>query len=183
MLNGTHEIFKPIPGYEGLYQVSSFGYVSNHRKILKTYQINSGYECLKLQKNGNVKSVLLHRVVAEAFVPNPDNKLEVNHIDGNKANCSASNLEWTTRSENLIHARDAGLKPYNDPTKGLKIGKGSKYHNVTWDKSREKWIGSVRHEKKTWHQKRFDSEEEAALHVNWILDQLGLVDRPKNTVS
>ena len=59
----------------------------------------------------------------------------------------------------------------------------SKYHNVTYDKNRNKWIGQVRHNNKNWHMKRFDTEVEAALHVNWILDTLNLTDRPKNIIT
>lgn len=179
MLNETT---KPILGYEGIYWVSSDGYVTNGRIKLKTYTINSGYECLKLQKDGNVKSVLLHRLVAEAFIPNPEGKPEVNHDNGDKGNCTMSNLEWMTSSENKIHALKTGLKVYNVPTLGVNKGTTSTYHNVTWDKSRKRWLGSVRHEKKTHHQKRFATEQEAALHVNWILDTLGLHDRPRNVV-
>ena len=183
MLNVQNEILLDIPGYEGIYQVSNLGYITNGAKALKTYRINSGYECLKLQKNGVIKSVLLHRVVAELFCSNPDGKPEVNHIDGNKSNCSASNLEWVTPSENKKHALATGLKIYNLPSKGKKIGKLSKYFNVTWDKTREKWVGCVRVNKKNHFAKRFNSEEEAALHVNWILDALGLNDRPRNVLN
>jgi hypothetical protein len=182
VLNGTHEILVDIPGYENLYQVSNLGYVTNGRKVLKTYRINSGYECLKLHKEGNVRSFLLHRLVAENFCSNPHNKPEVNHIDGNKANCAALNLEWMTSSENKQHAIATGLKVYNMPSKGKKLSNKSKYHNVVWDSSRSKWVGVVRHEKKNHYQKRFDTEEQAALHVNWILDTLGLNDRPRNHV-
>ena len=58
----------------------------------------------------------------------------------------------------------------------------SKYHNVTYDKNRNKWVGQIRHEKKNWYMKRFNTEVEAALHVNWIIDKLELTDRPKNVI-
>ncbi|WP_202980718.1 HNH endonuclease [Alteromonas sp. RKMC-009] len=172
----------PIPGYENLYEVSSLGRVSNYRKIMKTYSINSGYQAVKLSKDGKKKSFLVHRLIATAFVPNPENKPVVNHIDGNKLNNAASNLEWVTTAENLQHARDTGLKTYNNPSTGLKLGTKSKYRNVTWDKSKNKWQAVVRHNGKNHFLKRFDSEEDAALHVNWILDQLQLHDRPRNIV-
>ncbi len=182
VLNEEQEVFLPVKGFENLYQISNLGRVTNSRKILKTYQINNGYECLKLVKDGVRYSYLLHRLVAEHFIPNQFNKPEVNHIDGNKSNNKVSNLEWNTVSENRLHALKTGLKVYNEPSKGIKIGKGSKYFNVTWDKARNKWVGSVRHESKTHFQKRFESEEDAARHVNWIIDTLGLTDRPKNIV-
>ena len=173
---------KEIPGYEGIYWVSPDGKICNSRKWLKTYQINSGYTAIKLRNAiGIVKSFLLHRLVAQVFVPNPELKPFVNHIDGVKTNCSVGNLEWVTNSENILHARNTGLNPYNNPTAGLKIGKGSKYRNVSYDIQRKKWIASIRHEGKNLNMKRFDSEEDAAEHVNWIIDHHGL-DRPKNII-
>jgi hypothetical protein len=172
----------PIPGYENLYEVSSLGRISNYRKVMKTYKINSGYEAVKLYKNGDKESFLLHRLIATSFIPNPTNKPIVNHIDGDKENNHVSNLEWCTNSENILHARATGLNPYNNPTTGKKLGKSSKFRNVTWDKSRNKWSACVRHENKTYFNKRFICEKEAALHVNWIIDELGLTDRVKNIV-
>ena len=172
----------PVKGYENLYEVSNLGRVSNYRKVLKTYTLNSGYLAMKLVKDGGRKSVLLHRLVAEHFIPNPENKLEVNHINGDKTDNRVENLEWVTSSENKKHALNTGLKEYNIPTKGQKLGNSSQYHNVTWDKARSKWKAHIRHENKNWFPKRFDTELEAARHVNWILDELGLTDRPRNPV-
>lgn len=183
VLNVEDEILADVPGYEGIYKVSTKGYITNGRKRMKTYKINSGYEALKLVSVHGRESVLLHRVVAGTFLPNPDNKPEVNHKNGDKSDCSLGNLEWATSSENKRHARHTGLSAYNTPTLGTNKGKTSRYHNVTWDRLREKWIGCVRHNKRTYHQKRFASEEDAALHVNWILDELGLNDRPRNIIN
>jgi len=183
VLNSTPEIGKPIPGFEDLYEVSNHGRVSNFRKILKTYKINSGYLALKLQKDGKVKSVLLHRLVAELFVPNPEGKPEVNHIDGNKENNRADNLEWVTSAENKAHARSTGLSVYNMPGKGVKKATTkSRYHNVAWDSSRKKWVGKVTINNRNYKQRRFDDEIEAARYVNQLLDELGLYDRPRNQV-
>lgn len=182
MLNSQVDVLKPVSGFEGLYQVSSLGYITNGRKRLKTYTINSGYEAIKLARNGVRVSVLLHRIVAEHFVDNNEGKPEVNHKDGNKANCRADNLEWVTSAENKEHARANGLWSYNTPTRGVKLGRSSMYRNVIWDKNREKWIGVVRHNGKNHLPRRFDCEKDAARHVNWILDKLGLKDRPRNNV-
>lgn len=182
MLNSQVEILKPVVGFEGLYQVSNLGYITNGRKTLKTYTINSGYQAVKLTKNGVRKSVLVHRIVAIHFVDNGEEKPEVNHIDGSKTNNRADNLEWVTSAENKEHARVSNLWSYNRPSTGVKLGKSSMYRNVIWDKVREKWIGVVRYDSRNHFPKRFDCEKDAALHVNWVLDTLGLKDRPRNNV-
>ncbi len=182
MLN-TEEIALPVVGFEDFYEVSSKGQISNYRKILSPFVNNSGYLVIDLKVNGSRSKKLVHRLVAETFLGNPLNKKEVNHKDGNKLNNSIENLEWVTSSENKKHALQTGLKIYNIPTKGKKLGKASKYHNVSYDKSRDKWIGSIREANQTLYQKRFDTEIEAAKHVNWIIDTLNLSDRPKNIFS
>lgn len=69
-----------------------------------------GYVRIKLYKNNVKKTFLLHRVIADSFIPNPDNKKEVNHKDGDKLNNSVDNLEWVTPSENVIHSYKNGLQ-------------------------------------------------------------------------
>lgn len=107
------EEWRDIVGYEGIYEVSSLGRVKSlpwdgHHKteiILKPYKMRSGYLQVSLYSNGGgQKRYLIHRLVAMAFLNNPDNLPQVNHIDGNKANNALSNLEWTTVSENNLHA-------------------------------------------------------------------------------
>lgn len=188
MLNINEEIWKPIPGYEKLYEVSNFGNVRNNRKQLSFYRINSGYLALKLSKDNVRSSPLVHRLVAIAFIPNPDNLPEVNHKDGNKLNNHVDNLEWTSSKTNKQHALAAGL--YNNiyDTKNS-LGKKhlpntySKFHNVSFDKSRNKWVATIRIDGHNKFTRRFDSELEAALHVNWIIDHLKLTDRPKNFIN
>lgn len=176
----------PIKGYEGYYEISSLGQIRNNRKvILKTYKNNSGYECLKLYKDSNKKSYLVHRLVALTFLNNELN--EVNHKDGDKFNNMVTNLEWVTRSENTQHALENGL--YNSLfTLKNSLGKKhlknptSKYHNVGYDKVRNKWKATIRVNGKNYKQKRFDTEEEAGLYINDLIDELGLTDRPKNII-
>jgi hypothetical protein len=174
--------YKEVQDTNGYYLIGSDGSVKNRTKVLKTYIINSGYEAIKLTAGGIRKHRLVHRLVAEAFVPKLLNKNEVNHIDGNKLNNNVCNLEWVSSSENKMHAIAIGLKEYNYPTKGVKLSSLSKYHNVGYDAKRAKWKAAIRVNGKTFHQKRFNTEDEAALHVNWALDQLGITDRPRNTV-
>lgn len=167
MLN---EIWMPIKGLENLYQISNLGKISNYKKILKPFKNNSGYLVIDLHYQGSKKKYLVHRLVAENFLPK-SNKSLVNHIDGNKENNQVTNLEWCTNSENILHARRTGLNPYNYPTKGLKLGKTSSYTGVGFDKSRNKWYGSIRVNGKNVERKRFDTEEEAALWVNYLIDK------------
>ncbi len=99
------EVWKDIEGYEGLYQVSSFGRVKKVTtgRILKGGKHAKGYLLVGLYKNNIRSSKTIHRLVAEAFIPNPENKPEVNHIDENKTNNSLDNLEWMTTKENTNH--------------------------------------------------------------------------------
>lgn len=177
MLN---EILKPIKDFENLYQVSNLGQVSNYRKVLKPFVNNSGYEVIDLKNNGSRKKFLVHRLVAQAFIENPNGYKVVNHLDGNKHHNSVDNLEWCTNSMNILHARKIGLNPYNFPTKGKILGGYSEYRGVGYDKSRCKWIGTIRVNGKNLEQKRFDYEADAAEYVNYLIDKYHS-DLPKNT--
>lgn len=104
------EIWKPVIGYENLYSISNFGRVkslnfngSKQEKIMSPYTVHN-YKRIRIFKNKKACSVGVHRLVAGAFIPNPDNKPLVNHKDGNKSNNTVTNLEWATQSENAIHA-------------------------------------------------------------------------------
>lgn len=111
------ETWKPIKGYEGLYEVSNKGNVKTLRKnkiMSQAVGVNNGYCYVGLYKNGKGKNVLVHRIVAIAFIDNPMGKKTVNHIDGNKRNNTVENLEWATHSENHKHAFMTGLKVVSD---------------------------------------------------------------------
>lgn len=103
------EVWKPIAGYEGLYEVSNKGVVKNSlkNKVLKQTKANHGYFVVSLMKNGNCKQLLVHRVVASTFLDNPCGFPCVNHKDEDKTNNSAENLEWCSyrynnRYNNLV---------------------------------------------------------------------------------
>lgn len=105
-----NEIWKDIDGYEGLYQVSNFGRIKSLQKwkrascpdeyILKPNKNNSGYYQVMLYNHTSRKKLLVHRLVAKAFVSNPDNLPHINHIDENKTNNHSDNLEWCTPKYN-----------------------------------------------------------------------------------
>jgi len=92
------------------YLVSSDGKIYRNEKELKLHENSKGYLRFPCSVNGKVKQMLVHRVVAELYIPNPENKPQVNHIDGNKHNNNINNLEWCTNRENQNHAIKLGLK-------------------------------------------------------------------------
>lgn len=120
-----HEVWKPVLGYEGAYEVSNLGRVrSLPRKVgsrrghlrsipgkLKDGSVSerTGYRSVHLYRSQKLRNVSVHRLVADAFIPNPDGLPQVNHKDGNKLNNEASNLEWCSREENMRHAIETGL--------------------------------------------------------------------------
>lgn len=110
------------------YQVSETGevYSNQKKKLLKIFDNTKGYKTVSLWNGTSAKKFYIHRLVAELFVPNTQNNPEVNHIDGNKENNHYSNLEWVTRSFNMIHARENG---YFDS------------HIISSQINRESWIG------------------------------------------
>lgn len=101
------EVWKSIYGYNGLYEVSNLGRIKSIRtkksKILKPYKGSSGYNHIVLYKNKKAKTYDVHRIVAISFLDNKYNKEEVNHKNGNKEDNMVDNLEWVSRSENLLH--------------------------------------------------------------------------------
>ena len=99
------EVFKDIKGYDGLYQISNYGRVKSLKygkeKILKLCLGGDGYLKVQLWKKGKQKKYFVHRLVAEAFIPNQDNLPQVNHKDEVKTNNCVENLEWCTAKYNL----------------------------------------------------------------------------------
>ena len=125
------ETYKKIEGFEN-YSVSDFGNVKNITTgKIKTVSANEyGYICVNLLKDGKKYTKRLHRLVAEMFVPNPDNKLQVDHIDNNRSHNNLINLRWATNKENQ---QNASLSSKN--TSGVK--------GVVWCKTKKQWTARI----------------------------------------
>ena len=108
------EQWKPIEWTGGLYDVSNYGRVMSHQKktpaIIAQRVNNYGYVYVSIKLKGKKHSVRVNRLVALAFIPNPDNLSDVNHKDMNKLNNHVSNLEWTSHSDNVQHSYDSGKR-------------------------------------------------------------------------
>lgn len=132
------EIWKDVPGYEGLYQVSNLGRIRSYEKykragrhtsvyycpskIIKSFSAGVGYQRVNLFKDRKGRQLSVHRLVAMAFIPNPDNLPQVNHKDEDKTNNRLDNLEWCTAKYNSNY----GTHPYRLTVKGRKKPKKSK---------------------------------------------------------
>ena len=125
------EEWRAIDGYEGLFEVSNLGNVRSidkhdrngrfwEGKTLSKNVVSSGYLRVVLCANNNSKHVYVHRLVADAFIPNPDSKPQVNHKDGNKQNNIVETLEWVTHGENIKHSFDVLGRPRPKGCRGWK---------------------------------------------------------------
>lgn len=125
-------MWKTIEGYEGKYLVNAQGQIwsISQKKVMSLQLGGNGYYKVGLWKNGVKHRYIVHRIVAEHFIDNPRNKPQVNHIDGNKLNNTASNLEWRTPKENSQHAFGTGLRKAHYKNVARKFGATSQYHYV-----------------------------------------------------
>lgn len=140
------ETWKDIEGYEGLYQVSNFGRIkslggkrrSHKEDIILKLGIRNTYNVINLRKNNQKKSFQVHRLVAKAFIPNPNDFPIVNHKDENPLNNKVDNLEWCTQQHNVIHSKHKMYKQKNIiysninekyifKSKSISYAKGKKY--------------------------------------------------------
>ena len=149
-------IWEPIEGYEGLYEVSEHGVVRSCARYIKTNirhveerlidgrflkqnTKRNGYKTVDLCKDGKVKTVLVHRIVAKAFCPNPHGYRFVNHIDSNRANNDSCNLEWVSSSENRKHGIEHGNVTFYQTKNVLCVENGivfeQAYKAASWLKS------------------------------------------------
>jgi hypothetical protein len=144
------EVWKEIKGLEGFYEISNLGRVKSISRVVKSsiqkngFRITkekikpsqnngNGYLQLYVQINNKRKIYYTHRLVALAFIPNPNNKPEVNHINGDKSDNRVENLEWCTRKENINHAFDLGLMKNRKTGKRVKVLQILEDNIVLWD--------------------------------------------------
>jgi hypothetical protein len=141
------EEYRKIEGLNS-YSVSNLGNVKNHRfgNVFTLQTSKSGYKTINI--NSIKKLFRVHRLVAQAFIPNPDNKPYVDHIDNDKSNNRVDNLRWVTPSENN----------YNS---SISITNTSGYKGVSFDKRSNKWTASIRHNNKTYHLGSFINKKDA----------------------
>ena len=152
----TEEIWRPVVGYEGLYEVSSYGrvrsldkYDSRNRfrkgRILTLYTEIGGYLRAHLSSNGKAKHHSVHRLVAEAFIPNPDNLPEINHRDEDKTNNRVDNLEFCDRKYNI------NFGSRTDRMRDTKIKNGT-YTGLSREEYMKKWNQENKGYHKKWNQ-------------------------------
>lgn len=177
------EIWKDIQGYEGLYQVSNLGRVKSlnrivikeyrgcriHKeRILKDYNVR-GYRQIKLQKNKTKKNLFIHRLVAEAFIPNPNNYTEIDHIDCDKFNNKVSNLKWCNRLQNIscnnITRKRKNIKyidcydlNWNYLKTYISINQASKELNLVWSSIKQCCEGHPHHKRVGKYRFKFKEE-------------------------
>ncbi|KGJ25358.1 NUMOD4 motif-containing HNH endonuclease [Staphylococcus haemolyticus] len=150
-----NEEWKDVVGYEGIYEVSSLGRVRTHKdkttctknhvikhwkqRYLRDKSPKNKYVRIALWKNGICQYVLVHRLVAIAFIPSIKGKNFVNHIDGNTKNNKVSNLEWCTSKENTNHAFEHNLMKTNFKVKLIQLNSGIRLEFISFTRA-SKWL-------------------------------------------
>lgn len=160
------EIFKDIPNYEGLYQVSNFGNVKSIRnnKILSPAKHKCGYIWVILCNNKVRKTFFVHRLVALTFIPNEKNKPQVNHKDSNKLNNILENLEWADNRENHTHSL-------------IKKETSSIYTGVYFSNQKKKWLSKIYINGKSKHLGTHNCETKAYISYMNFLKQNNVTNK------
>lgn len=185
------EIWKDIKDYECSYQVSNYGNIRSKDKVVpcypnstrkvkgqlrKTYPNRRGYITVVLSKANKLKTFTVHQLVAQAFIPGFIKGTEINHIDGDPSNNHIDNLEPSDPSHNQFHAWANDLnkrKQQSSPYRGVTY--------ITNPRAKSRWAGYITHQgKSSYGWKTFMTEEEAARHVDSLLDQIGDTQRQRN---
>ena len=148
----NREKWKSVNGYAN-YEISSCGRVRNATTERMLKPTDSGYQVINLTKNGKPKQHYVHRLVAEAFIANPEEKRCVDHIDGNRMNNHLENLRWATHTENSRNQR-------------IQTNTSSRYKGVYLDKRRNKWMARINTVSKNVFLGYFANEREAGLAYN-----------------
>lgn len=153
-------------------------YKHKNKEYVQPYLNNKGYWCINLYKNSKVHKFQIHRLVAIAFLPNPDNLPQINHIDGNTVNNDLGNLEWCTQKHNAQHAWDTGLHiERHVNASGKRKNSTSNYKGVSWSEQRQRWCAYVGFNGKSYGIGRFKCELEAArAYDNFIKEKNLLIE-------
>ena len=161
------EEWRAVPGYEGLYEVSNIGNVRNVRrnKLLRLLKTNNGYIRVFLCKNGIKTGFQVHRLVAQAFLPNPDNLPQINHKDEDKTNNNVTNLEWCTAKYNInfgtarIRSRNTKIK--NGYVNEENVGLSKKeYWNKYYQEHKKELCEKSKERTKVWRENNREKYKE-----------------------
>ena len=171
----TEEIWKPVVGYEGLYEVSSYGRVRSldryvkysngpihlHKgRILNPGKEKVGYLVVPLSCNGKLHLKKIHILVAEAFIPNPDNLPQVNHKDENKTNNNVDNLEWCTAKYNMNYGSIQERHRNTMLERGYSTGLSKEEYHKKWLENNKDYYKKWLENNKDYHKKYCEKNKE-----------------------